>query len=270
MSRERRGRRGLAAGVVGAVLVAGGGSALGVAATSQYHAPQPSPSAAGTIGPAGGTMRPAAGTTAAARASQPGALPAPATTTTTTPAASPATTTTAVKGPVIPRSEPVSITIPAIGVQSKLLYLGLNPDGTIQTPPLDGSPQTNEAAWYKYSPTPGQVGPSIIEGHIDSAAQGPSVFFHLGAMKPGEKVYVTLEDGTVAVFEVTGVRQYPKARFPTATVYGNTDYAALRLLTCGGRFDYQTHHYLSNTVVFASLVSSHPLARGVVPKAKSA
>ncbi|MGH9054688.1 MAG: sortase domain-containing protein, partial [Acidimicrobiales bacterium] len=65
-------------------------------------------------------------------------------------------------------------------------------------------------------------------------------------------------DGTVAVFTVSGVRQYPKTGFPTATVYANTDFAALRLITCGGSFDYTTHHYLSNTVVYASLTSSHP------------
>ncbi|MGH9069375.1 MAG: class F sortase [Acidimicrobiales bacterium] len=152
---------------------------------------------------------------------------------------------------------PVSVSIPAIHVQSNLQVVGLNSNGTIQVP--QPGPHYNEAAWYKYSPTPGQVGPSIIEGHIDSAAEGPSVFFRLGALKPGEKVDVTLADKTVAVFTITGVRQYRKAAFPTATVYGNTNFAALRLLSCGGSFDHATGHYLSNTVVFASLTSSHPV-----------
>jgi hypothetical protein len=159
---------------------------------------------------------------------------------------------------VLERSVPVGIAIPSIHVQSKVFDVGLNPDGSIQVPPLDGSPQTNEAAWYKYSPTPGQVGPSIIEGHIDSAAGGPSVFFELGALRPGDQVDVTRADGTVAVFTISGVRKYPKDHFPSATVYGNTDFAALRLITCGGSFDRATGHYLDNTVVFASLTSSHP------------
>jgi sortase (surface protein transpeptidase) len=145
-----------------------------------------------------------------------------------------------------------------IGVSSRLLYVGLNPDGTIQVPPLDDPPLTNEAAWYKYSPTPGQAGPSIIEGHVDSLSAGPSVFFRLGDLKPGDLVDITLADRQVAVFKITGVRLYPKDQFPTSTVYGNTDYAALRLITCGGSFDEQSHHYRSNIVVFASLVSSHP------------
>ncbi|MGH9073538.1 MAG: class F sortase [Acidimicrobiales bacterium] len=237
------------------MLVAGGGTAIGVAATSQYDTPQPSAAAAGSVGPAATTTAPRADRRSTTTTpSERGAVPGPPASTTTT--ASPSPPTTAVQGPVLPRSQPVSIDIPAIDVQSKLQYLGLNANGTIQVP--QPGPLYNEAAWYEYSPTPGQVGPSVIEGHIDSAAEGPSVFFHLGALKPGEDVDVTLADRTVAVFRITGVREYPKASFPRFTVYGNTDYAALRLLTCGGQFDSTTHHYLSNIVVFASLVSSHP------------
>jgi sortase (surface protein transpeptidase) len=94
-------------------------------------------------------------------------------------------------------------------------------------------------------------------GHVDSAAQGPSVFFNLGDLRPGDEVLVTRADGLVAVFSVDGVRRYPKDHFPTLLVYGNTDHAALRLITCGGSFDYATGHYVDNIVVFASLVGSH-------------
>jgi len=210
-------------GFVGAGFIIGGGSALGVAASAQQHAPQPTPSASGTIGPAG--SQPSAGS---------GKLR-------------------------LPRSEPVSIDIPAIGMQSNLLHLGLNPDGTIQVPPLFAQP--SQAAWYKYSPTPGQIGSSVIEGHIDTY-QGPSVFFRLGALRPGNQVDVTLANGTVAVFRVTGVRLYPKTSWPWHVVFGSADYPALHLVTCGGTFDYSTRQYLSNTVVFASLVSSKPASTG--------
>ena len=164
------------------------------------------------------------------------------------------------RGPSLPRSLPVSVKIPAIGVDSKLLHLGLNSDGTIQVPSLETS--SGEAAWYKYSATPGQIGSSVIEGHLDSI-QGPAVFFRLGALRPGDIVDVTLADGITAIFRVTGVREYAKSRFPTKAIYGATDYAGLRLITCGGTFDYATGHYLSSTVVFASLTSSHA-ARGRV------
>lgn len=160
-------------------------------------------------------------------------------------------------GLVLARSLPVSISIPAIGVSSRLLYAGLNSDGTIQVPPLDDPPLTSQAAWYEYSPTPGQPGPAIIEGHVDSATGGPSVFFRLGALTSGDRVDIALTDQQVAVFAITGVRLYPKDRFPARTIYGNTSYPALRLITCGGSFDEHAHHYDSNIVAFAALVSAH-------------
>jgi Sortase domain len=158
-------------------------------------------------------------------------------------------------GPSLQRSVPVSVYIPAIGVDSSLLHLGLNADGTIQVPSLVTS--AGEAAWYKYSATPGQIGVSVIEGHVDSYS-GPAVFFRLGALQPGDTIDVTLADGITAIFRVTGVRQYLKSQYPANAIYGATDYAALRLITCGGVFDYATGHYLSSTVVFASLASSSP------------
>jgi len=158
-------------------------------------------------------------------------------------------------GPWLRRSPPVSVDIPAIGVHSNLLHLGVNSDGTIQVPSL--STNAGVAAWYKYSATPGQIGASVIEGHVDSH-HGPAVFFRLGALRPGDIVDVKLADGTTAIFRVTGVRQYSKSGFPAKAIYGATDYAALRLITCGGTFDYATGHYLSSIVVFTSLISSLP------------
>lgn len=168
-------------------------------------------------------------------------------------AAAAGTTGPAAKGPSLHRSLPVSVDIPAIGVHSQLLHLGVNADGSIQVPSLTTS--ADEAAWFKYSATPGQIGASVIEGHVDSY-QGPAVFFRLGALRPGDTIDVTLADGVTAIFRVTGVREYLKDEFPAKTIYSATDYAALRLITCGGTFDYATRHYLSSTVVFASLTSS--------------
>jgi hypothetical protein len=151
------------------------------------------------------------------------------------------------------RSVPVRVDIPAIGVSSTLLHLGVNADGTIQVPSLETS--ADLAAWYKYSVTPGQIGTSIIEGHVDGR-RGPAVFFRLGALHPGDAIDVTLADGVTAVFRVTGVREFRKSRFPADTVYGSARYPALRLITCGGAYDFATSHYLSSTVVFASLAST--------------
>jgi LPXTG-site transpeptidase (sortase) family protein len=150
------------------------------------------------------------------------------------------------------RSDPVSLSIPAIGVNAPLLRLGLNRNGTMQVPALPA--KAADAAWYKYSVTPGQVGAAVIEGHVDSYA-GPAVFFQLGALRPGDLIRVHLADGVTTTFQVTAVRQYLKTQFPANAIYAVNGYAALRVITCGGTFDYVTGHYLSSTVVFASLVS---------------
>ena len=233
----RGGRRNLVVTVAAGVLAASGATAIAVAVAAQEHAPQPPLSAAGSLGLA--TVSP----TPSASPRPSDAIPA---------ARSSPDPAPKVVGPVLPRSKPVSLDIPAIGVQSRLQYLGLTAEGTLQVPAP--GPRYNEAAWYKYSPTPGSLGAAVRSGHVDSAAQGPSVFFNLGDLRPGDKVMVTRADGLVAVFRVDGVRDYPKDRFPTRLVYGNTDHAALRLITCGGPFDYATRHYVDNIVVFASLV----------------
>lgn len=102
---------------------------------------------------------------------------------------------------------------------------------------------------------PGQLGPAVIEGHVDSAAAGPSVFFRLGAPGPGDQAEVLRADGTTAVFTVNAVRRYPKDRFPTEGVYGSTNHAALGLITCGGPFDRTSGHYRDNIVTFAHLTA---------------
>lgn len=152
-------------------------------------------------------------------------------------------------------SEPTAIDIPAIGVHSEMQQVGLTAEHTLEVPAP--GPYYDEAAWYKHSATPGAAGPSVIVGHVDSAANGPSVFFDLRHLRPGDEVLVTRRDSTVAVFRVESVSQYSKDDFPTDLVYGATDDAALRLITCGGEFDPAERSYRDNIVVFATLVGSH-------------
>lgn len=153
----------------------------------------------------------------------------------------------------MPASVPVALEINAIDVRSPLHGVGLDGDGTIETPQGE---RYDEAAWYRHSPTPGSMGPSIILGHVDSAANGPSIFYRLGDLTPGDKVLITRADGTVARFSVDSVQRYAKDDFPTRLVYGDLDHAGLRLVTCGGEFDEVAGHYVDNVVVFASLLSS--------------
>lgn len=161
----------------------------------------------------------------------------------------------AVTGPVLPASAPTALILPSIGVgATAIVDLGLQDDGTLETPSL--ADPNSRPGWYTGSPAPGVAGPAIILGHVDSARYGPGVFYSIGAMRPGDPVEVRRADGSVAVFTVDAVRSYAKKDFPTLTVYGNTDTASLRLITCGGIFDPAARSYDRNTVVFAHLTGS--------------
>ncbi len=140
---------------------------------------------------------------------------------------------------------PVRLTIPAIGVRTRLIRLGLTQAGALQVP---SSYQV--AGWYDRSPRPGATGSAIIAGHIDSY-RGPGVFFRLASLHRGDRAYVRRADGSLVVFRVTAVRLYRKTRFPTAAVYGPAAGPQLRLITCGGTFDPALRSYESNVVVYA-------------------
>jgi hypothetical protein len=155
-------------------------------------------------------------------------------------------------GPILPSSPPVRLDIPSIDVHtSTFVDLGRGRDGSIEVPQNFAA-----AGFYTLGPTPGQFGPAVIAGHVDSH-QGPAVFYRLGALKAGATVSVGRRDGTTARFVVDKVAAYPKAQFPTTQVYGNTtSRAELRLITCGGSFDDRSGHYIDNVVAFAHLVSA--------------
>ena len=148
-------------------------------------------------------------------------------------------------------SEPVEVRIPSIDVVSPLHPLGLAEDGTLEVPSGD---RYDEAAWYDGSPTPGEVGPTVIEGHVTGAGGVESVFFDLGALRAGDTAEVEREDGRTVTFEVYRVDQFAKDAFPTVDVYGPTDSPELRLITCGGEFDEAEQSHEDNTVVYARMV----------------
>ncbi|MBQ0827540.1 class F sortase [Streptomyces tagetis] len=148
------------------------------------------------------------------------------------------------------RSEPVGLSIPAIGVDTPVTRLGLNPDGTVEVPPLTAH---DPAGWYRHSPTPGQRGPSVLLGHVTVGTHGDGVFRRLDRLRPGDRVLARLENGTTAPFAVTEVRTVPKSRFPTDDVYGDVDRPELRLVTCGG--PRSGTGYRDNVIVFAVLTA---------------
>ena len=147
-------------------------------------------------------------------------------------------------------SVPVRLEIPAIGVATRLVRLGLDPDGAMEVPEDFAS-----AGWFAGGSVPGQVGPAVIAGHVDSRT-GPAVFYRLRELRPGQAVLVELADGTRLRFVVEQARSYPKASFPTADVFGPVPSAGLRLITCGGDFDRARGSYRDNLVVFARLAGA--------------
>jgi hypothetical protein len=155
----------------------------------------------------------------------------------------------------VPVAAPVALVIPAIGVRTSLVRLGRTATGALQVPATAAV-----AGWYDDSPRPGALGAAVIAGHVDSRA-GPGVFFRLRLLRPRELIFVRRADRSLAAFRVLAVQIYAKRRFPTAAVYGPVPAAELRLVTCGGTFDWATGHYLSNVIVFAIAVPWAHLAR---------
>jgi sortase (surface protein transpeptidase) len=143
---------------------------------------------------------------------------------------------------------PLGVRIPAIGVDAA----GLVPLKIIPaTGELEAPKEFTQTGWYAAGPVPGEPGPAVIAAHVDSAKDGPAVFYRLKELKAGDKVFVPRSDGVTVTFTVTGVERYPKNAFPTQKVHGPTPDRALRLITCGGSFDRTKGSYRDNIVVYA-------------------
>ncbi|MEV6176155.1 class F sortase [Streptomyces sp. NPDC052016] len=150
--------------------------------------------------------------------------------------------------PALPPSPPDRIRIPSIGVDAPLTALGLTKSGNLDVPPPD---RENLAGWYEAGTTPGETGTAIVAGHVDNA-DGPAVFYDLGALKRGATIEVARRDGGVAVFTVDAVEVYEARAFPDRKVYGAAGRPELRVITCGGGYS-RTTGYKGNVVVFAHL-----------------
>ncbi|MEO5628108.1 MAG: class F sortase [Candidatus Saccharimonadales bacterium] len=145
-------------------------------------------------------------------------------------------------------ADATQLEIPIIGVSALVEIVNSTSNGSIQVPS-----NASVVGQYRAAPTPGEVGPAVIVGHVDSLT-GPAVFWRLRELAPGQIITVKRVDGRTVSFKVDKVQNYSQADFPANEVYGNIDYPGLRLITCGGSFNLLTRHYSQNTVVFASIV----------------
>jgi len=145
-------------------------------------------------------------------------------------------------------ARPRHIDIRAIGISASVVSLGLGADATMETPRKWG-----DTGWYEPASEPGERGPAVIAGHVDSTS-GPAVFYRLRELRRGNLIRIRRADGSVVRFRVEGLERWPKATFPTRRVFGTTPVSTLRLVTCGGSFDSSTGHYVDNTIVYAARV----------------
>ncbi len=153
-----------------------------------------------------------------------------------------------VKGPGADEApEPVTVRIPSIGVETSLEALEVDSAGALEPPT-----RAEQAGWYAKGVAPGDAGPAVIAGHVDSKT-GPGVFYRLPELRPGAEVQVEREDGSTLTFVVNSTYSTEKTAFPTAAVYAPTPLSELRLVTCGGEFDRAARSYRDNVVVFAAL-----------------
>lgn len=143
---------------------------------------------------------------------------------------------------------PAVIRIPRLGVEARIIPLGLQDDGSIEIPE-----DPDEAGWWLGGPEPGETGPAVILGHVDSQEEGPAVFFDLRYMKTGDEIHIDRVDGSTVSYVVDFLESHDKDEFPTDAVYGPTEQPTLRLVTCGGDFDFGVRTYEENVIVFASL-----------------
>lgn len=150
---------------------------------------------------------------------------------------------------VTPDAHPIRLSIPAIGVNAPFTPLDLDANGVLNAPPPD---DTNLVGWYKGGTVPGNRGPALVLGHVDTKT-APAVFWGLSTLTAGTTVDIARDDGVTATFTVDSAEAFSKGDFPDARVYGDTSDAQLRLITCGGSYDRKKKDYTANVVVFAHL-----------------
>lgn len=144
---------------------------------------------------------------------------------------------------------PARIQIPSLDIDTGVIPVGLLDNGEMEVPE-----ETDVTGWYDRGVQPGEVGNSVIAGHVDSK-EGPAIFFYLKDIEAGEEIIVTDENGVELTFEVKKKESYPTDESPIEKIFGPSDKRNLNIITCTGSFDREQHLYPDRLVVYTELVS---------------
>jgi sortase (surface protein transpeptidase) len=144
---------------------------------------------------------------------------------------------------------PSTLSIPRIGVKAAIVGVGRKANGAMQTP------GPGQVGWYRNGPWPGDPGPAVLVGHVDTRT-GPDVFYRLRDLRPGDEILVGRADGTTARFLVGRLERHPKTALPTSRIWTKANRPLLRLITCAGSWDHATGHYRDNLILYASPTGS--------------
>ena len=141
-------------------------------------------------------------------------------------------------------SEPISLQVASLGLDERLIELGIGPDGELEVPA-----DPARVGWFSGGGGPGGSGPTVVVGHLDST-EGPAVVARVPDLEPGDRIEVGTRAGSVT-YVVDEVADVPQQGFPTEQVFGSTPGDVLRLITCTGPYDSEAGRYTENRIVTA-------------------
>ncbi|SMH47369.1 Sortase family protein [Rathayibacter oskolensis] len=142
---------------------------------------------------------------------------------------------------------PTRIAVDGLPVDMPLEPVGVADDGTMEL-----VPDTDVAGWYRFGAGLDEPdGTIVIAAHVDSLTYGLGPFAELKKAQPGQTVRLTAPDGSERAFVIGSVETTDKTAVDLSSVFVRDGPPRLVLITCGGDFDYDTRHYLSNVVVTA-------------------
>lgn len=148
-----------------------------------------------------------------------------------------------------PVDEPVSLSMPELGVDLRVVPVGVRDDGQMDVPLL-----VSEAGWYRFGPEPGaDSGSAVIAAHVASDRGAAPLAVLLDAA-PGFTIEVTTRSGEVLTYRVDTVEQLGKERLPVDELFARDGQHRLRLITCAGEWDAAAGAFEDNVVATATLI----------------